>query len=211
MVTITIDDKQFEVSKDLSVLEVAREQGIHIPTLCYHEALVSVGACRLCVVEVEMNGRSRTAASCVTPVADGMVVRTNTEKIQKIRRVLVELLLARCPELKVLHQLAKEVGLREVRFFKEEEDCFLCGLCVRACREIVGVDAIGFGDRGVKNKVEPPFLKASNVCISCGTCTTICPAGTFHLERVDRLVSLHRYADEYHERKCRICGDHFIY
>ena len=211
MIPMTINNQKFEVSSDLSVLEAARENGIHIPTLCYHEALESVGACRLCIVEVEINGRTRTAASCVTPVAANMVVRTDTEKIQKLRRVLVELLLARCPDLKVLHDLAREVGLKEVRFFKEQEDCFLCGLCVRACSEIVGVNAIGFGDRGVKNKVEPPFLKASNVCISCGTCTTICPAGTFHLERVDRLTSLHRYADEYHEAKCRICGDHFVY
>lgn len=211
MIPITINDQKFEVSKDLSVLEAAREQGIYIPTLCYHEAIEPVGACRLCIVEVEMNSRSRTAASCVTPVSADMIVRTNTEKIQSMRRVLVELLLARCPELKILHELAKEVGLKEVRFLKEEEDCFLCGLCVRVCKEIVGVNAIGFGDRGVNNKVEPPFLKSSNVCISCGTCTTICPAGTFHLERVDRLVSLHRYRDGYYGEKCRICGDHFVY
>jgi bidirectional [NiFe] hydrogenase diaphorase subunit len=211
MIPITINDQNFEVSKDLSVLEAAKEQGIHIPTLCYHEALESVGACRLCVVEAIMNGRSRTAASCVTPVAEGMVVQTNTEKIKKIRRVLMELLLARCPDLKILHQLAKEAGLKEIRFVREDEDCFLCGLCVRACREIVGVNAIGFGYRGVMNKVEPPFLKASNTCISCGTCTTICPAGTFHLERVDRLTSLHRYPDAYHDEKCRICSDHFVY
>lgn len=211
MIPITINDNKFEVSKDLSVLEVARENGINIPTLCYHEALESVGACRLCIVEVEQNGRSRTAASCVTPVGADMIVRTNTEKIQKMRRVLIELLLARCPDLKILNQLARETALKEVRFLKETEDCFLCGLCVRACKEIVGVNAIGFGDRGVNNKVEPPFLKASNVCISCGTCTTICPAGTFHLERVDQLVSLHRYAHDYSEQKCRICGDHFVY
>ena len=93
MIHITINDQKFEVSKDLSVLEAAREQGIHIPTLCYHEALESVGACRLCIVEVEQNGRSRTVASCVTPVVADMIVRTNTEKIQKMRRVLIELLL----------------------------------------------------------------------------------------------------------------------
>ncbi len=210
MISITINDQNFEVPENLTVLEAARERNIYIPTLCYHEALLPVGACRLCIVEVELNGRTRTAASCVTPVAENMVVRTDTEKIIRMRRVLIELLSARCPELTVLHKLGKEVGLKDVRFQKEKEDCFLCGLCVRACSEIVGVNAIGFGDRGVNNKVEPPFVKASNVCISCGTCTTICPAGTFHLERVDRLTSLHRYADEYHEEKCRICGEHFI-
>ena len=211
MIPFTINDQHFEISSDLTVLEAARENGIYIPTLCYHEALESVGACRLCIVEIETNGRTRTAASCVTPVTPNMIVRTDTEKIQKLRRVLVELLLARCPDLNVLHDLAREVGMKEVRFFKEQEDCFLCGLCVRACSEIVGINAIGFGDRGVMNKVEPPFLKASNVCISCGTCTTICPAGTFHLERVDRLNTLHHFHDEYYEEKCRICGDHFVY
>jgi bidirectional [NiFe] hydrogenase diaphorase subunit len=124
MIPITINDQHFEVSKDLSVLEAAREQGIHIPTLCYHEALESVGACRLCVVEVTMNGRSRTAASCVTPVTEGMVVQTNTEKIRKIRRVLMELLLARCPDLKILHELAKEAGLKEIRLVGKRKIAF---------------------------------------------------------------------------------------
>ncbi|MFZ5519110.1 MAG: 2Fe-2S iron-sulfur cluster-binding protein [Candidatus Zhuqueibacterota bacterium] len=210
MISIIINDQKFEVPENLTVLEAAREHNIHVPTLCYHEAILPVGACRLCIVEVEQNGRTRTAASCVTPVADNMIVRTNTEKIIRMRRVLVELLLARCPNLPVLQNLAKEVGLKTVRFKKEAEDCFLCGLCVRACSEIVGVNAIGFGDRGVNNKIEPPFLKASSACISCGTCTTICPAGTFHLERVDRLTSLHHFAEDYRAEKCRICGEHFM-
>jgi len=209
MISITINDQKFEAPENLTVLDVAREHNIHVPTLCFHEAIVPVGACRLCIVEIEQNGRTRTAASCVTPAVDGMIVRTDTEKIQRMRRVLVELLLARCPNLPVLQNLANEVGLKTIRFKKEAEDCFLCGLCVRACSEIVGVNAIGFGDRGVSSKIEPPFVKASSACISCGTCTTICPAGTFHLERVDRQTSLHRFADEYHAEKCLICGEHF--
>ena len=210
MIPVTINNKQIKVPEDLSVLEAVREQGIHIPTLCYHEALEAVGSCRLCIVEVEENGRTRTAASCVTPLTPKMIIRTDTEKILKIRRILVELLMARCPGLKVLEEMAEEMGVRKVRFVEENDDCFLCGQCVRACSEIVGVSAIGFSDRGVNNQISAPFLKASNVCISCGTCTTICPAGTFHLERVDNLISLHRYSNEYHQEKCRVCGDHFV-
>ena len=210
MISLTINDKKVKVAEDLSVLEAIREQGIYIPTLCYHEALQPVGSCRLCVVEVEENRRTRTAASCVTPLTKDMIIRTDTEKIQRIRRILLELLLARCPGLRILEKMAAQIGVKKVRFAEEDDDCFLCGQCVRACKEIVGVSAIGFSDRGVNNKIGAPFLKASNVCISCGTCTSICPAGTFHLERVDNLVTLHRYSSEYRQEKCRICGEHFV-
>ena len=210
MIPITINDQQLKVPDDLSVLEAIREQGIYIPTLCYHEALQPVGSCRLCLVEIEENGRKRTAASCVTPLAKEMIIRTDTDKIRRIRRILIELLLARCPGLKILEKMAIQMGVSEIRFAEENDDCFLCGQCVRACTEIVGVSAIGFSDRGVNNKIGAPFLKASNVCISCGTCTTICPAGTFHLEKVDNLVSLHRFSNAYRQEKCRICVEHFM-
>lgn len=209
MIELTIDGRKTTVSDEATVLEAARGLGIHIPTLCYHEALVSTGACRLCIVEVDMNGRVRTAASCVTPVEEGMAVRTDSEKIRSMRRTIIELLLARCPKVPIIKKLAAEMGIKKPRFRTEEDDCFLCGLCVRACDEIVGVGAIGFTERGIESDVTPPFKQVSSVCIGCGTCTTICPARTFELEEVNPVVSKHRFSAEYLKEPCKICGSYY--
>ncbi|TET66148.1 MAG: 2Fe-2S iron-sulfur cluster binding domain-containing protein [Candidatus Zixiibacteriota bacterium] len=210
MIKLTIDGKKVTADAEATILEVAREEGIEIPTLCYHEALTPIGACRLCVVEVTEGGRTRTMAACVAPVSEGMEVVTNSEKIQNIRRTIVQLLLARCPELEVIKELADKLGVKDTPFKPESEDCFLCGICVRACDEIVGVNAIGFTNRGVRNEVLPPFAEASNVCIGCGTCTTVCPARTFDLERVTKSESMHTFAKEYRRDYCSICGTHYM-
>ncbi|MFQ6092152.1 MAG: 2Fe-2S iron-sulfur cluster-binding protein [bacterium] len=209
MTTLTIDGRKVAVRPEATVLEAARGAGIHIPTLCYHEALAPTGACRLCIVEVTQDGRTKTAASCVTPAEEGMAVVTNSEKILSMRRTIVELLLARCPKVPVIKELAKQMGVGKPRFRSEEEDCFLCGLCVRACEEIVGVGAIGFTARGTESDVIPPFKEVSMTCIGCGTCTTICPARTFQLEEVNPVGSKHRFREEYLKEPCKICGSYY--
>ena len=209
MIELTIDGRKTKVRPEATVLEAARGLGIHIPTLCYHEALLPTGACRLCIVEVTQNGRTRTAASCVTPVEKGMKVVTNSEMIVSMRRTIVELLLARCPKVPIIKRLAKEFGIKRPRFRTEEEDCFLCGLCVRACEEIVGIGAIGFSERGTKSAVISPFKVVSTVCIGCGTCTTICPARTFELSDVNPVASRHRFTEEYLTEPCKICGSYY--
>ena len=209
MIELSIDGKKTKVSAEATVLEAARGLGIHIPTLCYHEALVPTGACRLCIVEVMGKGSARTVASCVTPVEEGMVITTDSEKILSMRRTIVELLLSRCPKVPIIQKLAKELGIRKPRFRTEDDDCFLCGLCVRACDEIVGVGAIGFSERGIESAVTPPFKQVSAVCIGCGTCTTICPARTFELEDVNPVVSKHRFSKEYLKQPCKICGSYY--
>jgi NADH dehydrogenase/NADH:ubiquinone oxidoreductase subunit G len=183
-ISLRIDGKRRRAAEGQTILEVARAEGIEIPTLCYHDSLEPAGSCRLCMVEVKQGSRTRTMAACVTPVAGGMVVRTDTERIRRIRRVLMSLLLARCPEVETIRRMARRMGVRRVPYARGESDCFLCGMCVRACEEIVGIGAIGFINRGVEMEVGAPFGLESSVCIGCGTCTTICEARSFSLDKV---------------------------
>lgn len=208
-ISIRINGRKRTARKGQTVLEVAREAGIEIPTLCYHEALTPIGSCRLCVVEVTQGGRTRTAASCVTPAEAGMNVRTDTEGIIQIRKMIIMLLLARCPGLEVIKQKARELGVRRTPFPKGDSLCYLCGMCVRACQEIVGIGAIGFANRGPQSEVLPPFGQESNVCVGCGTCTAICPAGTFDLEKVFARRSLHTIGGKEDIFRCMICESHY--
>ena len=209
ILTLVLNGRKRKVRKGESVLEAARASGIKIPTLCYHEALEPVGSCRLCVVEVTAGGRTRTMASCVTPAEEGMVVETETPRIAGIRKMIVSLLLARCPDIEIIKRTAKELGVKSNPFPKGDEDCFLCGMCVRACVEIVGVGAIGVAYRGPKSEVQPPFGQESNVCIGCGTCTTICPARTFDLTKVFARRSMHKIGGARETLRCTICEDHY--
>ncbi len=186
MIHLTIDDKPIEVPEGRSLLEACRENGIAIPTLCYHPALEPYGACRLCVVELSQSGRKpRLVASCVYPCEEGAVVKTNSEMVQRSRRITAELILAGSYDTPEVLALGNELGVTEIRFkLPEENACVLCGLCVRACNEIVGVSAISVIQRGISKKVATPFQVKSSRCIGCGTCVLICPTGAFKFESV---------------------------
>ena len=186
MIHLTIDDKPIEVQEGRTILEACREHDIHIPTLCYHPALEPYGGCRLCVVEVSQDGRKpRLVASCVFPCEEGAVVKTDSPTVQLNRRVTAELLLAGSSNSPEIVALAEELGVKEVRYRLPEEDaCVLCGLCVRACNEIVSVSAISVIQRGIAKKVATPFQVTSSRCIGCGTCVLICPTGAFNFENV---------------------------
>lgn len=206
---IKIDRRSVEADEGMTVLEAARDAGIYIPTLCYHPALESVGACRLCLVEIEQNGRTYHAASCVTPAARGMTVRTDTAAVRSMRKTLLDLLISRCPDIQILNALAEADGVEGPSYPLGDEICFLCGICVRACREIVGAEAIGFAERGVESEVVPPFSRPSSRCIACGTCTTVCPARTFELTKVDAEKGMHDVGEDQRVRKCVVCEEHY--
>ena len=208
-VNLVIDGKKCRGVPGQTILEVARDYGIDIPTLCYHEALTPTGSCRVCVVEVTLGKRTRTMASCVTPIEEGMKVVTDSKQLRSVRKMVVALLEARCPDLEVIKDAAREVGLRKNPFPKEDEDCFLCGMCVRACQEIVGVGAIGFANRGPESEVMPPFSVESSICIGCGTCATICPARTFTLEKVFRRRTMHTTGGKRDIFRCTVCENHY--
>ena len=188
MIRITINGKSLEVHEGRSLLEACLEHGVHIPTLCFHPALEPYGACRLCVVELVTGGRSRLVASCVYPCEEGAVINTDSEIVKRSRRMTAELILAGSYNTPEILALGEELGVKEVRFkLPEENACMLCGLCVRACKEIVGVSAISVIQRGISKKVSTPFQVTSSRCIGCGTCVLICPTGAFKFSNVTGL------------------------
>ena len=157
MIPFSIDGQPVEGKEGQNILEVALDAGIEIPHLCYNESVKPYGACRLCLVEVARKGRSRMTTSCNYPVTEGIEVLTQTEKVLRARRMVMELLLGMCSESKLLQDMARKMGIHEVRFKKEDKDCILCGLCGRVCDEVVGANAIQFAFRGDRREMIPPF------------------------------------------------------
>jgi NADH-quinone oxidoreductase subunit G len=200
MKTLIVNGITQSFDNERNLLEVIRKCGIEMPTFCYHSELSIYGACRLCVVEIEGRG---IQTSCTIPPEDGMVVRTNTDVLRRIRRNVIELLLAsdkhNCPTCQKslsckLQDTAKKLGVTSIRYksapntevavdlsspaiFRDPNKCILCGDCVRACNEIQGIGAIDFVGRGANTVVAPAFNKGlSEVdCVDCGQCVRICP------------------------------------
>lgn len=209
MITLTIDDQLIQVPEGRTLLDACREHGIAIPTLCYHPALEPYGGCRLCMVELEIPGRPpRLVAACVYPCEQGLVVYTHSALAQKSRRMSAELLLAGAGNVPEIQALAAELGVETVRFrLAEEQACVLCGLCVRACKEIVGVAAISLIERGMARKVSAPFQLASSRCIGCGTCVLICPTGAFRFEEVAGFHNVEPTLEGYRRGYYRASGE----
>jgi NADH dehydrogenase/NADH:ubiquinone oxidoreductase subunit G len=174
-IRLTIDGKDVAAEKGTTVLEAARRAGVPIPTLCEHELLEPYGGCRLCTVEVEVRGRPNLVVGCLYPVAQGLVVRTRTEKVDRIRKVILELLLAHAPDAFDLQDLAKEYGADKDRFEKEASFCIHCGLCVRYCAEVKKKNAVGFIDRGTRREISFVPEVAAKECWNCKECFPLCP------------------------------------
>jgi bidirectional [NiFe] hydrogenase diaphorase subunit len=212
MIHMTIDSQLVQINENRTILEACREYGFPIPTLCYHPALEPYGGCRLCVVEISRPPRpARLVASCTYPCEDGLVVQTDTAMVRATRSMIAELLLASAWNSFEIKSLADELGVQEIRYRLPEEDiCVLCGLCVRACREIVGVNAISFIRRGIQKKVSPPFQISSATCIGCGTCTIICPTGAIRLSDVSgagATLAVHGPIADIAPHYCQLCSD----
>ena len=208
--TLFIEGKEIEFTDEPNLLEVIRKAGMNVPTFCYRPDLTSFGACRMCVVEVEYpNGRKMINSSCTMPPEAGIKVSLNTERVRRIRKTVLELLLAnhdrKCLTCErsgncELQQYAEEYGIREIRYADKDEflpvddsspslvrdpnKCILCGACVRACTEFQGHSVLGFANRGSKTLVQPmngrPLGQVD--CVNCGQCAAVCPTGALTIK-----------------------------
>jgi len=170
-----IDGQKVKASKGMTLLDAAKEAGIYIPTLCHHEKLEPFGGCRVCIVEVEDRGWTKLVVSCVYPVQNDIIVRTRSEKIDRIRKTIIELLMAHAPDAPALVKLAKEYGADRDRYERDASFCIHCGLCVRYCHEVAKKDAIGFVDRGINKEISFIPEIAAKECPSCKECFPLCP------------------------------------
>ncbi|MCI1821359.1 MAG: [FeFe] hydrogenase, group A [Megasphaera sp.] len=202
-VSLTINGIVVKAPQGFSILEAARSAGIYIPTLCYHPDLVPEGACRMCIVDV--SGVKTLVASCMYPVEEGMIVKTNTAKVREARRMVIELLLANHPKNCLtcrkngdceLQTMAADMGVRTHRFdwgerkihtfdasnpclVRDQEKCILCGRCIRVCRDIQQMNVYSFANRGFNSIVSTAFEQdlSKVACTYCGQCASLCPTG----------------------------------
>lgn len=205
---IIIDGKACEAQHGEYILDVARRNNIHIPTLCQSTALPGTGSCRLCIVEVIEKARTKIVTSCLYPVTSEIEVKTNTEKIKNMRRTIIMLLYERSSQNEYIQKLYKEYDIQPSERLSRDksQDCILCGLCVKAC-ETVGKYAISTVNRGVTKKVSTPYDEPSADCIGCGACAFVCPTKAIKMEDGDgkRVIWNKTFA----LLKCQDCGEYF--
>jgi len=172
---IQIDGKKVKAAEGMTVLQAAQSAGITIPTLCRHEKLEPYGACRICTVEVDNRGWTKLVASCLYPVEQDLVVKTRSAKVDKIRKMILEFLLAHAPNSPQLQELAEEYGADKDRFAKESSFCILCGLCVRYCAEVKKKHAVGYVNNGARREIRFIPEIAAKECSACKECFPLCP------------------------------------
>lgn len=211
MVKFTIDGHELQAEEGKTILDVARDNNIYIPTLCHHESVEPYGACRLCMVEITTGrGRQRLVTSCLYPVEEGLSVKTDTARVTNVRKMVLELLLARCPDSEVLQDLAVRLGVDGNRFPQETDNhkCILCALCTRACAEVVGQSAISLANRGVDRQMSTPFQALSEACIACGSCAFVCPTNAISLEDKGktRTIRMPNVTMQFKMKQCKTCG-----
>ena len=216
MINLIIDGKKIAVPKASTVLNAAKKLNIDIPTLCYHEALPPDGQCRICIVEMSIEKRGRKYnwidAACVYPVEQGLVVDTNSKRVKKQRKLIIELMLSRAPNSEILKKLALRYGAKIDRFTsidKGESNCILCGLCVRVCNELVKTGGIGMAYRGINKKVVTPFKIASSICIGCTSCANVCPTGAIKVIEDNKKTNIKNWGVKLELQKCSNCGNPF--
>lgn len=208
MVELTIDGRKYKAQKSEVILDVARRNGIHIPTLCFHDCLEGWGACRLCMVEItktSWDGWSKLVTSCLYPVEQGLIISSASEKVLLVRRTVLDLLLARCPGSEMIQELAAEYDIEDTSFHAlvKDDDCILCGLCVRLC-EMQGTSAIATINRGVEKVVDTPFSEPNSDCIGCLVCARNCPTGNIDFEESPGKRKI--WGSEFDLNICPVCG-----
>ena len=190
MITFKLNGKKVQGEEGQYILQVAEKYGVEIPTLCHHKALEPAGMCRLCTVELFDGRRTRFVTACNYPIWEGMEVKTDTETVHEGRKLNVELLLARCPDVPIIKELAARYSLKETRFKIKDDTCILCGLCTRIC-DRMGNSAISLTGRGAEMKVDTPFHIQTDVCMACGACAFVCPTGHITVDKIRDHITKH--------------------
>ena len=207
-VTLTIDGREVTAAGGATVLEAAREVGIDIPSLCYHPALGGGGACKVCAVEIVADDKRRVTMSCAYRVREGLEVYTDNEEVRKARQSAICELLARAPAAEVVQELAEEYGVKEAASEPSDPEgrCILCGLCVRTCKKLIKVGAIGFAGRGQERKVGTPDDVESASCLACGACFNLCPTGHIRMSDTAKSRAMLSWHTEVDWSTCGECG-----
>jgi heterodisulfide reductase subunit A len=177
MISLTVNNQHVEVDAGASLLSAAKAAGVGVPTLCYHPVVPAAGACRICVVEITGGGRPGLVASCAYPAQAGLEVQTDSARVRESRRMTLELLLARSPNSTLLKEMAEKYDVEHLPFERGDDDCIMCGLCVRVCQHVIGQSSLCFSGRGPKREVSTPYEARSEECLGCGACAFICPTG----------------------------------
>lgn len=208
MINLTINGENVQAEEGTTILQAAQSMGVDIPTLCYHKALEPAGICRLCTVEMFDGRRTRFVTSCNHPVRNNIKVQTHSEAVVRHRKMLAELLLARCPDNDFVKKLAAQYGIDQPRFNCDHDNCVLCGLCHRVC-ELMGPNAITFAGRGTDIEVTTPFHCVSDDCLACGACAAVCPTGNIVMEDAGDEVVMRiggKIIRRAPKQKCDVCG-----
>lgn len=208
---VIMDGKEVPAESGQTILEVARQNGVYIPTLCHEPGLEPAAMCRLCTVELTENRRTRLVTACNYPLRNDAEIKTDTERLRQGRKLTIELLHTRCPDSERLTELAGRYGADLGRFSEDNKDCIMCGLCARVC-EKVGGNVLALCGRGVEIHVDTSFGRTSDHCIGCGACAQICPVNKIQIKDEDgqRVVMIFgKEASRIRLRPCRVCGKPF--
>jgi NADH dehydrogenase/NADH:ubiquinone oxidoreductase subunit G len=206
---IKIDGNFYEGIPGETLMELAKRNNVDIPNLCHKIGFEGQGRCRLCMVEVNEGSRTKVVSSCVFPIKDGLEVVTNSEKIKKMRKDIILLLLLKTPNNDYIKKLAEEYEVIPPERYVDKtstEDCILCGLCVKACDKM-GTSAISLVNRGITKKVSTPYDDSSKDCIGCGACAEVCPTKAISLKDKDGIRTI--WNKEFNLVKCTSCGKYY--
>jgi len=228
LIYISVEGKKISGFAGENLLEVINREGFEVPYLCHHPGLPAYGACRLCTIQIQTNGKTSLVASCTYPLREEeLEVFPHTEEVWELRQMIIKLLLAQSPKAEIIQNLARQyrvemtaqpenesefvAGTKTTEALQEhQEKCILCGRCVRACGKLLGNNAISFASRGINRHVTPPLAEPPEACTGCGACFHVCPTGAIKMQMENNSLKIEPWQAEVNLFTCPGCGkQHF--